>query len=60
MWWGELNALKKKDLIYLFLEMEEGKEKERERNIYVWRETLVGCLSHAPNQGPGQQPWHVS
>ena len=31
-----------KDFIYLFLEKEEGREKERER-----RETSIGCLSYA-------------
>ena len=30
-----------KDFIYLFLEREEGKKKERERNINVW--LLLTC-----------------
>ena len=37
----------KKDFIYLFLEKGAGNEKE---------ETLIGCLSQAPNQGPGLKP----
>ena len=40
----------KKDFIY-FLEVVEGREKERERNI--------DCLLHAPNWRSGQQPRHV-
>ena len=35
-----------KDFIYLFLEREEGKEKEREGNP-----SMCGCLSHAPPTG---------
>ena len=35
-----------------FLEREEGREKERERNI-------DHCLSRVPNWGPGPQPRHV-
>ena len=40
-----------KDCIYLFLETEEGREKERRRNInaWKWKITSVGCFSHAPN-----------
>ena len=41
-----------KDCIYLFLEREEGREKE-ERNINVWL-----LLMH-PHWGPGLQPRHV-
>ena len=41
----------KKYFIYLFLERGEGKERGRESSI--------GCLSHAPNWGPGLQPRHV-
>ena len=38
--------------IYLFFwEIEEGREKEKE--------TSMGCLWHAPNQGPGLQPRHA-
>ena len=42
---------------YLFSEKgrEGGREGERERG----RETSIGCLSHAPNWGPGPQPRHV-
>ena len=36
---------------YLFLERDEGKEKEK---------TMCGGLSHAPYWGPGLQPRHVS
>ena len=46
------------DSIYLFLET--GREEEREEEKHqCGRETLVGCLSHAPNWGPGPQPRHV-
>ena len=38
---------------YLFLEREEGREEERERNINV------SLLSHAPYWGPSRQPRHV-
>ena len=43
----------KKDFIYILLEREEGREKERERNINVW--LPLTC----PHQGPGPQPRHV-
>ena len=46
-----------RDFIYfhLFLERREGREREREggKHRYV-RETLIGCLSHAP--WPGHNP----
>ena len=46
-----------KDSIYLF--QREGKgERKRGRESSMW-ETLVGCVSCAPNQGPGPQPRHV-
>ena len=40
------------DFIYLFLDREEGRKKERERNINVWLP-----LAH-PHRGPGLQPRH--
>ena len=40
-----------KDFIYLFLEREEGTEKEVERNSTVPEITLIGCLSHTPLTG---------
>ena len=40
---------------YLFLEREEGREKERERDIIVW---LSPSSTHA--WGPGLQPRRVS
>ena len=44
-----------KDFIYLFLERgKEGREKHQ-----CASETLIGCLSQAPNPGPGLQPRHV-
>ena len=46
------------DFVYLFLESREGRKKKRERNISV-QDKLIGCLSHAPNRGPGLQPRHV-
>ena len=49
-----------KDVIYLFIERGEGREKERERNIAVWEMYwLVSCLLHNPNWGPGPQPRRV-
>ena len=48
-------TLKKNPFIYLFLERWEGREKERERNIDV-RDTLIGCLLHAPIWGAGTLP----
>ena len=45
---------------YLFIFREKGTEGEREgRKHRCARETSVGCLSHAPNWGPGPQPRHV-
>ena len=35
-------------LIYLFLEREEGREKERERNVYVWLPLLSPLLETWP------------
>ena len=40
------------DFIYLFLEREEGGERERETSMCGW-------LSHVPYEGPGSQPRHV-
>ena len=48
----------KKDFIYLFLERREGREREGEKHRCE-RETLISCLLHAPNWGPGPQPKHV-
>ena len=48
-----------KKKIYLFLESEEGREKERGRGIRVWEiHWLVASCMH-PNWGPGPQPRHV-
>ena len=49
----------KKDFIYLLLEREEGRERERKGGRKRGRETSIDCLSHAPNQGPAPQPQHV-
>ena len=44
---------------YLFiLERWEGREKEREKHQCA-RDTLIGCLWHAPNWGYGQRPRYV-
>ena len=45
---------------YLFIFRERRREGEREGEKH-WRarETPVGCLSHVPKWGPGQQPRHV-
>ena len=37
-----------KDFIYLFLEREEGREKERERNINVWLPLVHPLLGTKP------------
>ena len=47
----------KRYFIYLFLEREEGRKKGKQ--ISVWLDTLICCLSNAPNWGPGPQPRHV-
>ena len=39
---------KKKDFIYFFLESEEGREKERERNIKVWLPLICPQLGTWP------------
>ena len=44
-----------KKIFYLFIFGERGKEGEREGEKYREGER-VGCLSHAPNWGPGLQP----
>ena len=51
---------KKKDFIYLFLQRGEGREKEREKNIDVWRihpsvasrTSTTGDLAHNPGMYP--------
>ena len=48
------NSLFLKILIIYFFRVGEGRVKERERNIDV-RETLIGCLWHTPDWGPGLQ-----
>ena len=53
---SELRGFLKKNFIYLFSEKEEGREKERARNIDVRRETSIGCLLHAPYWGPSPNP----
>ena len=46
---------------YLFTVKERGggREKERERNMDVWGDTSIGCLSHAPNWRLSLRPGHV-
>ena len=44
--------------LFLFREMGRVGAREGEKHQCV-RDTLAGCLSHAPNQGPGLQPRHV-
>ena len=41
---------------YLFIFIEIGREEENHRCM---RDTSTGCLSHAPNQGPGPQSRHA-
>ena len=44
----------------LFVFRERGREREREGEKHQCvRDTLIGCLLHAPNQGPVLQPRHV-
>ena len=38
---------------------EEGREKERERNIDV-RGKLISCLFYVPDRGQNSKPRHVS
>ena len=45
--------------IFLKFIFREGGWKERERNIQCAKGTLVGCLWHSLNWGPGPQPRHV-
>ena len=46
---------------YLLIFRERGMEEEREgEKQQCVRETSIGCLSHAPHQGPGPPPRHVS
>ena len=60
-----LRGALKKDFIYLSIYsyiylLREGRErgKEGEKHLCT-RETSIGCLSHAPNEGPGLQPMHT-
>ena len=43
----------------LFLEREEGREKERERNTDVWEKHQSIASPMCPNWGQGPQPMHV-
>ena len=44
----------------LFIFRERGKEGERQRKKHrCERETLIGCLAHASNMGPGLQLSHA-
>ena len=50
--------LKKRFHLFTFKEMGREGEIKEEKHRYV-RDTSTGCLSHAPNWGPGPQPRHV-
>ena len=51
--------LKKKDFIFIYF-YRGGREGERKGEKHSCpRETLIHCLSQAPNLGPGGQPRHV-
>ena len=59
-------SLKNKSILYifrrfyLFIFRERGREGEREgEKHWCVRDTLISCLSHSPNWGPGLQPRHV-
>ena len=45
--------------IYLFLERVKGGRKKGRETSVCERETSIGCLSHAPKQGPDPQPRRV-
>ena len=46
--------------LYLFIFREREKDGEREgKKLWSVRETLIGCLSHAPKWGLDPQPRHV-
>ena len=55
-----------KDFSHLFLEREEGREEERERNTDVWERDIDGLASHTPPAGdpdcnPGLCPhWELN
>ena len=44
---------------HLFLERGEGREKKGGEKHWCVRETSTGCLSHAPNRGPGPRSRHA-
>ena len=45
---------------YSFMFREKGRDREREgEKCQCATETLMGCISHALNWGPGPQPRHV-
>ena len=46
--WSVRHLFFKKDFIYFFLEIEEGREKERERNISVWLPLMRPLLGTWP------------
>ena len=46
-------------ILFIFREREREGEKDGEKHRYA-RDTSMGCLSHAPNLGPGLQPQHVA
>ena len=48
-----------KDFIYLFLEREEGRENERERNIHVREKYWLVAFCRYPSWGPNPQPGHM-
>ena len=46
--------------VYLFiLERGEGRERGRDTSMCERYIVQIGCLSHAPNWGPGLQPRHI-
>ena len=48
------------NILFIFLERREGRQKERERNISVWeKHPPTCCLLHAPDWELGLQPSHV-
>ena len=51
---GEWTGFFYKDLIYLFLERGEGREKEGEKTSMS-----ISCFSLDPQWGPGPQPRHM-
>ena len=56
--WNYLGCFIKR-FIYLFIFREGKGGRKRGRETWYVRETMIHCLCHAPNWGPGPQPKYV-